>query len=624
MGEAKKWDENTSIRVGAVSLRTTPLDFKGNVERVRTFIKKAQEGGVHILVFPELCLSGYECGDFFWHPWVAAAAWEALLSLLPDTQGIWAAVGMPLEIGGRLYNAAAFIGEGQIGGFALKRNLPNEGVFYEPRWFTPAPIDRLVEPKSGAPAGYALPFLWNGYHIVIEICEDAWRPQRPLEVTHAHIALCLNASPYEMRKAERRRRLIQESSYRYHCVYAYANLLGNEAGKLIYEGESMIAWEGRILGATRRFSYEDGEWVWVELSTAQLNRSARKNTAPIPQNPIPIPSEPLRGEETFTSSHDHFAHLSSNNIWEELTEAIAMALWDYLWKSHSRGFVVSLSGGLDSAACAILAQLALTWAKERLGAEKYAQRLSYMPKGQLPQVHAFYQSTAQSSKETFRRAQMLAKEVGIAFYAWNLEDVVQAYERKVEGWLGRPLSWEQDDIARQNLQARARIPALWMVANLLGALLLTTSNRSEIAVGYSTMDGDTSGGLAPIGGVAKADLREWGLWAAERFGWPTLREITLSTPTAELRPGGQADEEDLMPYPLLNKLEISLVREGLSPRSLKALNVPSEWADKFIRLFETSQWKRERLAPAFHVDGHDLDPRGAGRFPILHALRQNS
>ncbi|GIV23782.1 MAG: NAD(+) synthase [Bacteroidia bacterium] len=611
------------MRIGVAAVRTTPLDFAGNQARVKALITQAYQEGVEVLVFPELCLSGYECGDFFWHPWVAAAAWESLQALVGLTENILVVVGLPLELYGRLYNAAALVGDGRIWGFALKRHLPRDGIFYEPRWFSPAPAQRLIEPRTGAPAGSALPFYWQGLGLVIEICEDAWQPARPLEAVHAHIALSLNASPYEMGKRTRRQRMVLESSYRYHCVYAYANLLGNEAGKLLYDGESLIAWNGELLAATPVFSYKEGELAWADIPVERVLRTGRQNAAPVPTQGIKVEVSPAKETEKNGEPRGTLS-LRVQERWEELTEAIAMGLWDYLWKSRSRGFVVSLSGGLDSAACAVLAHLALRWAKERLPTETYQQFLAYM-QGESPQVYSFYQATAQSSAETFRRAQALAEEVGLPFYRWEVQDIVEAYEKKVEGWLGRPLSWEKDDIARQNLQARARVPGIWMTANLLGALLLTTSNRSELAVGYSTMDGDSAGGLAPIGGVAKADLREWGLWAADQFGWPTLREIAWATPTAELRPGGQADEEDLMPYPVLAELERLWVRQGVAPATLRAhlaaRGLPPQWADKFLRLFRLSQWKRERTAPAFHVDGHDLDPRSFARLPILHALQ---
>lgn len=613
------------VRVGAASLRTTPLDFSGNLARIQALLHEARQKAIDLLVLPELCLSGYECGDFFWHPWVAEAAWESLEKLASETQGIAAVVGLPLAIGGELYNAAAFVAEGRIWGFSLKRHLPHTGVFYEPRWFRPGPSEALTEPRSQKPAAFALPFMWRDFIVQIEICEDAWQPGRPLEQSRAHIALSLNASPFEMRKAARRRRLVTEASYRYHCVYAYANLLGNEAGKLLYEGEALIAWEGQLLSATPRFSYEEGALTWIELPESALKRASYKQSAPLPRQAVSVSESAAAPKAPGMALPSPYKPTPlAEEPWEELTEAIAMGLWDYLWKSRSRGFVVSLSGGLDSAACAVLAHLALRWAQERLPEALYRQRLNYLPSASSPVLYTFYQATAQSSVETYQRAKRLAEEVGLPFYRWDLQDLVEAYEHRVAAWLGRALSWEQDDIPRQNLQARVRVPGLWMAANLLGALLLTTSNRSELSTGYSTMDGDSAGGVAPIAGIAKSDLKAWALWAAERFGWPSLRDIAEATPTAELRPGPQADEADLMPYPILNQLEQQLIAAGESPSALRAhlsrAEQPPEWAEKFLHLFRISQWKRERAAPAFHVDQYDLDPRAAARFPILHAL----
>ena len=204
----------------------------------------------------------------------------------------------------------------------------------------------------------------------------------------------------------------------------------------------------------------------------------------------------------------------------------------------------------------------------------------------------------------------------------------------VEGGLGRELTWERDDIALQNIQARVRSPGIWMLANLNGALLLATSNRSEAAVGYATMDGDTSGGLSPIAGIDKAWLRSWLVWMEHGgpagFGpIPALRAVNVQAPTAELRPqeSHQTDEADLMPYPLLDAIERAAIRDKQSPlevyqhmrfhfpqyeaRQLRA------WVERFFTLWCRNQWKRERYAPSFHLDDENLDPKTWCRFPIL-------
>jgi NAD+ synthase (glutamine-hydrolysing) len=196
------------------------------------------------------------------------------------------------------------------------------------------------------------------------------------------------------------------------------------------------------------------------------------------------------------------------------------------------------------------------------------------------------------------------------------------------------LTWETDDLALQNIQARVRGPGIWMLANMKSALLLATSNRSEAAVGYATMDGDTCGGLSPIGGIDKAFLRRWLRWL-ETMGpmghhsIPALQSVTAQVPTAELRPKGaeQTDEGDLMPYELLDLIERLAIRDKKSPIQIFELIQPGHpeytprqlgiYIERFFRLWCRNQWKRERYAPSFHVDDENLDPKSWCRFPIL-------
>jgi NAD+ synthase (glutamine-hydrolysing) len=200
--------------------------------------------------------------------------------------------------------------------------------------------------------------------------------------------------------------------------------------------------------------------------------------------------------------------------------------------------------------------------------------------------------------------------------------------------IGRPLSWQTDDVALQNIQARSRSPGVWMLANVTGSLLLATSNRSEAAVGYATMDGDTSGGLSPLAGIDKSFLRRW-LKTMQTTGvpgvapLPALQLVNAQQPTAELRPeqSGQTDETDLMPYDVLERIEELAVRDRLSPQEIVSVLQTSdsdltaektiEWVRRFFGLWSCNQWKRERFAPSFHLDDRNLDPRSWCRFPIL-------
>jgi len=239
-----------------------------------------------------------------------------------------------------------------------------------------------------------------------------------------------------------------------------------------------------------------------------------------------------------------------------------------------------------------------------------------------------YQGTINSGSATLNSAKELAESIGAVFHEWKIDQEVAAYSAEVEKALGRKLGWKTDDIAMQNIQARARAPIIWMLANIHKALLITTSNRSEGDVGYATMDGDTAGSIAPIAGVDKHFIQHWLIWAEKNLDQPALRRVNSLIPTAELRPpeNTQTDEKDLMPYSILARIEREAIRNHHSPaevyRILKEQNLESETLlkdhiRKFFRLWSANQWKRERIAPSFHLDDFNVDPRSWCRFPIL-------
>jgi NAD+ synthase (glutamine-hydrolysing) len=245
-----------------------------------------------------------------------------------------------------------------------------------------------------------------------------------------------------------------------------------------------------------------------------------------------------------------------------------------------------------------------------------------------------YQGTRNSSQTTLDAARAVAVALGAGFLVFDVDGLVNDYTSLVARAIGRPLTWEEDDMPLQNIQARARSPGVWMLANLRNALLLSTSNRSEAAVGYATMDGDTSGGLAPIAGIDKNFLRAFLRWL-EKEGpaglgpIPALAAVNAQQPGPELRPLplGQTGEKDLMPYDLLDAVERAAIRDKQLPVEVfevMRLRFPQHaprqlaiWIDRFFRLWCRNQWKRERYAPSFHLDDENLDPKTWCRFPIL-------
>ena len=328
---------------------------------------------------------------------------------------------------------------------------------------------------------------------------------------------------------------------------------------------------------------------------------------------------------------------------EEFTRAVALGLFDYLRKTRAHGFVVSLSGGADSAAVATLCSLALRMGVAEIGREACFKKLAYLPGlGSDDDVRdvlrrmltCAYQSTRNSSQTTRDAARDVASAAHAEFLELDVDPLVQDYVRLVSDAIDRQLTWEQDDLALQNIQARVRGPSVWLLANLRRALLLATSNRSEAAVGYATMDGDTCGGLSPIAGIDKAFLRQWLQWMETTgptdFGSvPQLAAVNAQQPTAELRPleSGQTDEQDLMPYDLLDAIERAAIRDKQTPLEVfKTMRIQfpnyetpqlAAWVERFFQLWCRNQWKRERYAPSFHVDDENLDPKTWCRFPIL-------
>ncbi len=640
------------VKVAAAVLNQTPLDWDGNRDRMISAIRQAKEDGVSVLCLPELCITGYGCEDAFLAPGVQEAALQVLHEILPECAGMVVSVGLPVMVAGALYNTACLVVDGKISGFVAKQNLAGDGIHYEPRWFKAWPVGVVshVEIENTTyPMGDLL-FEVGPIRLGFEICEDAWVGQRPGARQAAQgVDLILNpsASHFAFGKHEIRKRFILEGSRSFFVTYIYANLLGNEAGRAIYDGDAMVASGGKLLASGRRFSYRD--WgitsAVADVDATRMMRARTSSFRPeVEQSKqwvevdFDFPQVPLEIGELEVSTWEKAGEVKA----EEFGRAVALGLFDYLRKSSSCGFVVSLSGGADSAAVAVLIYLMVQLASQELGRGRLKQKLSACLSAEFDSMEScvshllttVYQATDNSSETTREAAQQLAEALGARHLEMNVQTIVTEYRQRVEEALGRELTWEKDDIALQNIQARVRAPSVWMLANVQGALLISTSNRSEAAVGYATMDGDTSGGLAPIAGIDKAYLRRWLRWAEtqglEGVGpISALSYVNDQQPTAELRPQDrhQTDEADLMPYEVLDQIERLAIRDKLMPKEIlpylqmaypqEPMSQLVQWVCRFFRLWSRNQWKRERYAPSFHLDDENLDPKTWCRFPIL-------
>ncbi|WPR73612.1 NAD(+) synthase [Algoriphagus sp. NG3] len=597
----------SSLKIAAATVNQTPLDWAGNLNRIITTIEEAKRQDAEILCLPELAITGYGSEDLFLSYWYPQKALSQLALLLPHCSGITVAVGLPVRIQDKVYNTIAVIEGGEVVGFVAKQFMAIDGVHYEFRWFTPWLAEEVTEIEfQGKTVAFGdLTFHHKGIKYGFEICEDAWRSHlRPgFRLFKRNVDLIFNpsASHFAMGKTQLRKELVEESSKSFDCYYCYANLLGNEAGRMIFDGEIMLAKSGELLFRNRLLSFQD-----VQVTSFYLE-----------------------------SKDQGIAPINSKN--EEFVQASALALFDYMRKSRSTGFVLSLSGGADSSSVAVLVAEMVKRGIAELGLVAFCEKagIKNLPTSSNPEKELMkqilttaYQGTKNSSIDTFSSAKSLAESIGATFYHWEIDEEVNSYTAKIEKAIGRKLTWEQDDITLQNIQARTRSPIIWMLANLNNALLLATSNRSEGDVGYATMDGDTSGSISPIAAVDKYFILNWLRWAEQNLDQPGLEKVNSLQPSAELRPleKTQTDEKDLMPYAVIVEIEKLAIRDRRSPMDIylilsDELDLPDDtlkdYIKKFFRLWSRNQWKRERLAPSFHLDEFNVDPKTWYRFPIL-------
>ncbi len=596
------------LKIGGATVNQTPFDWESNVANILSAIEEAKKQGVAILCLPELCLTGYGCEDVFLSDWLSAKAWKHLQEIIPHCESITTSVGLPIRFGGVTYNGACVISDRKILGITLKQNLARDGVHYEPRWFDAWPSGSVkeIEIEGQLIRVGDLIYETKGIKFGFEICEDAWRKEKRsgYKLRERGVDLILNpsASHFAMGKSVLRENEVAiDGSKIFNCAYVFTNLLGNEAGRMIYDGDIIFAQHGKLLKINDRLSLKP-----FNVQVCEINFD----------------------QPELSKVHTNTDNKKAN---EELARATSLALFDYLRKSKAKGFVLSLSGGADSSLCAVLVSEMVRRTSSELGWEKFNKAVGLVgvtdTKSAMNKLlTTAYQGTKNSSDTTLTAARELASSIGADFHSWLIDVEVESYEGKIETLLGRELSWENDDIAKQNIQARSRSPIIWLLANIKQSILLTTSNRSEGDVGYATMDGDTSGSLAPIAGLDKPFVIQWLKWAEKELGYTALSYVNQLQPTAELRPQErtQTDEKDLMPYSILAAIETLAIQERKPPLEVyailskgKADQQLKEHIKKFFRLWSANQWKRERLAPSFHLDDINVDPRSWCRFPIL-------
>ena len=573
------------FRVSLAQINPTVGDVEGNTRRIVDGIAQARALGADLVAFPELAITGYPPEDLLFKSAFIEANLAALAEVTKAARGLTAVVGF-VDKRQDLFNAAAVIHDGALAGVYHKQYLPNYGVFDENRYF-----------QAGREASV---FSFGQTCVAVNVCEDLWYPTGPTTpqaLAGAELIVTINGSPYHAGKARFREQMIATRASDDLVYVAFVNTVGGQ-DELVFDGTSLIVDErGAVVTRGRQFR-EDFVTADLDLDAvfrARLRDSRRRkekldagddvrrivlpalSAAAVAAPLEPRPAEPMLG---------HVA---------EVFEALVLGTRDYVTKNGFKHVVIGLSGGIDSALVAAVAV-------EALGHEN---------------VTGVTMPSPYSSAGTRADARRLAKNLAIEFMAVPITPVFGAFKRG----LSKPFKGLAEDVAEENIQARIRGTLLMALSNKFGWLVLTTGNKSEIGVGYSTLYGDMAGGFAVIKDVPKTLVYEVARHVNERAGRAVIPEsIFTRPPSAELRPD-QTDQDTLPPYPLLDAILEAYVEQDKSVADIVALGFDPETVRRVVRMVDANEYKR-RQGPI----GVKITPRAFGRdwrLPIVNRFRQS-
>lgn len=578
------------MRLALAQVNATVGDLAGNADLVVEYCRRAVDDGVHLVVFPEMVLTGYPIEDLAMRASFIAASREAagdlarrldeegcgdlvaMVGFLDQAEDVTEALGVPKNAP---QNAVAVMHRGRIVATQAKLHLWNYGVGDEIRNFVPGDTVNVVQ--------------IGGIDVALAICEDLWRegPTAAARAAEAGLLVVPNGSPYEADKDDVRFRLCRERAGDGDCALAYVNLVGGQ-DELVFDGDSIVVGsDGRLLGRSGQFE--------PELLVVDLDLPAATERMPDPDERF----EGVRIRRTVISSEPFPAydarpvvHAERLSRHEEIWTALVTGLRDYVAKNGFTSVLLGMSGGIDSTLVAAIAV-------DALGPER---------------VFGVSNPSEWSTEHSRSDAADQAGRTGLSLQTVPIAPIFDAYQEALH----------LDGLAEENLQARVRA-VIWMgLSNQHGHLVLACGNKSELATGYSTIYGDAVGGYAPIKDVPKTLVWELARWrnehAALRGQTPPIPENTISKPpSAELRPG-QLDTDSLPPYELLDAVLDAYVERDLGSAAVIAEGFDPALVERVIGLVDRAEYKRRQYPP-----GPKVSRRNFGRdrrVPITHRWRE--
>ncbi|GII21933.1 NAD+ synthase [Planosporangium mesophilum] len=582
------------LRIALAQVDSTVGDFPGNAAIVRDHTRKAADAGAQLVAFPEMMLSGYPVEDLVFRESFVAASKNTLDRLAADLAAdglgeVAVVVGYldadgPARLGADAVpdrgprDALALLHGGRVVTTYFKHHLPNYGVFDEDRYFVPGDTLRIVR--------------MAGVDVALTVCEDIWQPGGPFAVAgRAGVGLVvnINASPYERNKDDVRLPLVQRRAAEAGATVAYVNMIGGQ-DELVFDGDSMVvAADGTLLARSPQF---DEHLLVIDLDLPEADPAAADS---FDGGEMRVERLRLDGDLRAPSTESAAPGVAERVGDEaEVWRALVLGLRDYVRKNGFRSVVLGLSGGIDSSVVAAIAC-------DAIGAENVVGV-------SLPSGH--------SSEHSRDDAAELAKRTGLDYRIEPIQPMVDAFLSNMS----------LSGVAVENLQARVRGIILMALSNQEGHLVLTTGNKSELAVGYSTLYGDSVGGFNPIKDVWKTlvwRLAEWrNADAARRGETPPIPENSITKPpSAELRPG-QLDTDSLPDYAVLDAILVGYIDRDLGRDELIAAGHDPALVDRVLRMVDLAEYKRRQAAP-----GPKISIKAFGRdrrLPITNRFREGA
>lgn len=543
-----------TVRIALGQANAVVGDLEGNRQKGLAFLDSARQKKADLLILPELFLCGYPPEDLIHRPRFLEDNRVKLVEFAEQTEGIAVLTGWAEQNEKGVYNSAAVLQDGKIVNNYRKGRLPNYGVFDEKRYFR---------------AGFE-PFVFQvrGLRFAVTICEDIWDPlwldDFFLKIRWSFDGIInISASPFYVGKIHDRQEVLGCCGRHFNCPLVYTNLVGGQ-DELVFDGRSMVIdAEGKVLYQAAEF---EEDLLITDFKKTKEGRIDITSPSAEPYNPPPY--DPI------------------SEIWQ----ALLLGTRDYVRKNQFSKVLIGLSGGIDSALTAVIAA-------EALGPEN---------------VVGVTMPSRFNLAETRSDAEKLSANLGIQFHSVPIGEVLDGFSRSLASLEG----WSEEGIAYENLQARIRGTLLMSLSNQFGYLVLTTGNKSETAVGYSTLYGDTAGGFAVIKDVPKTMVYQLCEYVNRIKGRTVIPQSILTRiPSAELR-DNQKDSDSLPEYDLLDQILKGYIEQELSRDELIAKGLPKEEVERVLRLVDRNEYKRRQSPP-----GIKITPRAFGkdrRMPITN------